>query len=85
MADQPTPLNAARGSYLCTVSYFRRADGSIAAALDAVPVHVIEAEPTISARFFKAAQWSLAGMLDLMRQGVRFDDETRAANDAPDG
>ena len=78
MADA-VPLLAGQGSYLCTVSFYRRADGEITATLDVMPTHVIDGEETITARFFKAASWCFTGALDLMRQGLRFDEETRAA------
>lgn len=71
------PIQAGEGSYLCSISLYRRPDGSIRAALHDMPAHVVEAEPTITARFFRAAGWCLDGMLDLMRQGVRFDEEHR--------
>lgn len=84
MSGQVTELRSAGGSYLCTVAYYRMPDGTIRASLQDMPAHVIEAEPTITARFFAAAQWSLSGMLDLMRQGVRFDEEHRTSvNDDP--
>lgn len=73
------PLQAAQGSYLFSASYYRMPDGSIRAALDDMPVHVIEGEDTIATRFFRAAAWSVEGALDLMRQGCRFDEETRAS------
>lgn len=84
--NRVVPLQSAEGSLLCTVSYYRMADGSIRASLDDMPGHVIEAESTITQRFWNAAQWTLPGMLDLMRQGLRFDDEHRATlaeNDDP--
>lgn len=72
-------LNSAQGSFLCGLSLFRLPDGSIRAILDDMPAHVIEAEATITRRFFKAAEWSVEGALDLMRQGLRFDEETRSS------
>ena len=83
--SEVTPIGAGDGSYLGSGAFYRRADGSIKAAVEQMPVHVIEGEQTITARFFLVAQWCLAGVLDLMRQGVRFDEETReAANDGDD-
>lgn len=74
-------LGSGNGSHLMTIAYYRLADGSINAVLEEMPVHVIERHPTISMRFAMAAQWSVEGALSLMRQCVRFDDETRAANE----
>lgn len=75
-------LEADKGSFLCSVDLYRAPDGAIRATLREMPAHVIEAEPTITARFFAAAQWCISGSLDLMRQGVRFEEETRdPAND----
>ena len=72
-------LRKALGSHLCTVSLYRAPDGKIVAVLDDMPVHVIEGESAITARFFKAATWCSSAALDLMRQGLRFDEENRAA------
>lgn len=72
------PLQSGQGSYLCSLSLYRMSDGSIRVALEDMPSHVIEADATIAARFFRAAEWCLEGVLDLMRQGVRFDEETRS-------
>jgi hypothetical protein len=62
-----------------TVDYYRLPNGSINAVLHDMPKSVIESEATISARFTKAAIWTVEGALSLMRQAVRFDDESRAA------
>jgi hypothetical protein len=66
-------LAAAEGSLLVTVSMWRMPDGSVRAVIDDMPTHVIEVEPTISARFVKAAVWTCEGACDLLRQGSRFD------------
>lgn len=79
--SEVTPISSANGSFLCTLSLFRMPDGSIRTVVDDMPNHVIEAEPTITARFFRVADWSFQGALDLMRQGVRFCEEHRAENE----
>ena len=70
-------IGAARGSHLMTVDFYRLPNGEIEAVLTDMPVHVIEAEATIAARFIRASEWLLGGMLSFMRQAVRFDEETR--------
>lgn len=80
MAD-PTPIRAGEGSYLCRVDLYRAPTGEIRAALVDMPDHVIEARETVTKRFFMLAEWCLTASLDFMRQGIRFDEETRAAND----
>ena len=74
-------LGSASGSYLMTVELYRLPDGEIHAVLQDMPVPVVESEATITARFAKAAAWMMEGSLSFMRQAVRFDDETRAANE----
>lgn len=71
------PLNAASGSFLATVSLYRMPDGSIRAALDDMPSHVIEAKETISARFTEAARWMLEASVDFLRQAAHFDPESQ--------
>jgi hypothetical protein len=78
MADV-VQIGSAQGSYLMTVAYYRLPNGEINAVIEDMPASVIESEATISARFTRAAIWTLDGMLSLMRQGVRFDEETRAS------
>ena len=81
-----TPMRKALGSHLCTVSLYRAPTGEIVATLDDRPIHVIEAQDTITQRFFKVAQWCVSASMDFMRQGVRFDDETRkSVNDDASG
>lgn len=71
------PLNVAEGSLLATVSMWRMPDGSVRAVLDHMPVHVIEREKTISARFLSASMWTVEAAGDLLRQANRFDPETK--------
>lgn len=78
MTDNVTALHSSTGSFLCTVSFYRKPDGEIAAVLEEMPDHVIETKQTITERFFAAASWCANGSLDLMRQGVKFDEETRS-------
>jgi hypothetical protein len=79
----PIPIGTAPGigSYLGQINFFRRPDGSIHANLIDMPPHVIESEATICDRFFLASKWCLDGTLDLMRQGLRFDEETRQSKE----
>lgn len=72
-------IGAGTGSHLMTVDFYRLPNGEINAVLSHMPVPVIEAEATISDRFTKAAMWAIEGGLSLMRQAVRFDEETREA------
>lgn len=62
------------GSYLGRVDFYRRPDGTVAARIIDMPDHVIEAEETIAARFGKAANWLREGSVDLLRQGVQFEE-----------
>jgi hypothetical protein len=79
VADNIAHLHAGVGSYLATIDLYRDPTGEIRAVLQHMPVPVIESEATISARLFKTGQWAIEAGLDLMRQGVRFDHETREA------
>jgi hypothetical protein len=72
-------LGSAEGSFLMSIDYYRRPDGEIVAVLHDMPIHIIESQATISARFTKAAEWALGGVISLMRQAVRFDEEVRQA------
>lgn len=75
-------IGQGHGSFLATITLRRRADGVITATLEDMPDQEIDNEPTITARFIKIAAWAQEGALDLMRQAIRFCEETRAANDA---
>ena len=79
-------IGAGRGSYLATIEFYRLPSGEISAVLRDMAHDQIEQEPSVSARFTKLASWCLHGVLDLMRQGLRFDEEHRAtiANDRGD-
>lgn len=81
MSENVRYIGEGDGSFLATVELRRRADGRVIAVLRDMPVHEIDNEATITARFVKAAAWMQDGMIDLMRQAVRFDDEARAANE----
>jgi hypothetical protein len=81
MAGVVHHIGEGQGSLLATITLRRRADGRIIATLEDMPIHEIENESTISARFTKAAMWAFDGVIDLMRQAVIFDDESRAANE----
>lgn len=74
-------IGEGQGSFLATITLRRRADGVITATLQDMPDHEIDNEPTITARFIKAAAWAQEGALDLMRQAIRFCENTRASND----
>lgn len=60
------------GSYLGTVEFYRRPDGSIFARLTDMPAHVVESMETITERFDQAARWCREGAPDLNRQGQVF-------------
>ena len=81
MTGEVTPLlvRSDFGSYLGAVHFFRRVDGSIHANLVDMPAHVIDGKATLCDRFFMVAHWCLEGVTDLMRQGLRFDEDTRAS------
>jgi hypothetical protein len=79
MAGEVKQIGSATGSFLMRVDFYRLPRGEISAVLQGMPAYVIESEPTISARFTKAAMWAVEGALSLMRQAVRFDEETREA------
>ncbi len=78
---EPTSIQPGEGSYLCRVDLYRTPAGKIRATLVHMPDHVIEARETVARRFFTLAEWCLNASIDFMRQGVGFDEETRAAND----
>ena len=78
MTDNVVQLGETIGTIICSVNFFRRPDGSIHANLIHMPEYVIENKASICDRFFLAAQCCVDGTLDLMRQGLRFDEETRA-------
>jgi hypothetical protein len=81
MTDKIVPLRSQSGSFLARVDLYREPTGKINAVLVDMPPHAIEAEKTITARFFKLGDWMMQGALSFMSQGIPFDDETRAAND----
>lgn len=74
-------MSPPEGSYLATITVFRMPDGSTRAVLEDMASDQIEVVPTITERFFKVASWCMSAAPDLMRQGLRFDEETRALND----
>lgn len=76
-----TPIRPSEGSYLANVSFYRMPDGDVRAVLEDMASHQIEQLPSITERFFKVSGWAIKGAMDLLRQGLRFDEETRALND----
>lgn len=83
--SEPIPIGAGSGSFLARIDLHRHPDGRVSACLVEMPNHVIEHQPTITKRFFLLSEWCLKASLDFMRQGVRFDEETWAANDQEPG
>lgn len=68
------PLKTEQGSFLATLSLYRMPDGTIRASLREMPVHVIESEETIPARFYRLAKWTFLASRDLLRQGRSFEE-----------
>jgi hypothetical protein len=71
------PIGAGAGSHLATVSLWRKPDGTIAARLEDMPVHVIEDRDTIARRLLDTAGWCLGASQSFLHQAAQFDSESQ--------